>query len=227
MSSPNSGFPTGVHATSPSAVLYLAYARLLDFPTFELMAAAGTEELEAELRTLHRAAGRVPSPMLELRGEDLEQEYIATFEVGAPESPVPLYESAYDRPEGGDRRSILEELVRFYEFFDMDLGERPVEQPDHVTVELEFMAVLAQMESQTADRPGLLQPFQRAQRDFLARHLLPFAAAIRRRPIREGFYGAILAGLAAFMEAEYERLQAACGPIQERGRRTSVAVELR
>lgn len=195
--------------TSPAAVLYLAYARLLDFPAPELLDAIRAGEVARELRALHDAAG-VPLPDLpDDCMDDLEQQYIGTFDVGAPESIAPLYETAYERPEGEDRRSVLEELVRFYEFFDLDLGKRPIEQPDHLTVELEFMAVLAQMESSCAEADSS-RPFILAQRDFLSRHLLPFVDAVTGRPVPAGVYAAALDGLRMFLEAENGRLQECC-----------------
>lgn len=194
--------------TSPRAVLYLAYARLLDFPGPALNEAVRTGEVGRELRALHEAADSPAPGPIDEDTADLEQQYIATFEVGAPESPAPLYETAYDYPDGEDRRSVLEELVRFYEYFDLDLGDRPVEQPDHITVELELMAVLAQMESLSTEQAASPSSFRLAQRDFLARHLVPFVEAIRRRPIPPGIYTNLLAGLSAVLETERQRLEA-------------------
>lgn len=223
---PAAPFPIESAVTSPHVLLYLAYARLLDFPTSELIESVRAGDVARELETLHEAANISTLKLVDDPDVDLEHQYIATFEVGAPESPAPLYETAYDHPDGEDRRSVLEELVRFYEYFDLDLGERPVEQPDHITVELEVMAVLAQMESSSIDQHASPTPFRLGQRDFLARHLRPFVEAVSRRPIPKGFYSGVLSGLGLLIEAEHRRLDDACGPATRRGNRTSVVVQL-
>ncbi len=175
---------------APRALLYLGYARLLGFPDAALTAAIGSGAVAEEVADLHRAAGLTPPPAGSLSGaqDGLESDYIATFEVGVPEPPAPLYESAYEAEDKASRRVLLEDLVRFYEFFDLDLGEAPTEAPDHLTVELEFMAALAQLEALAAAAGADLGPFRRAQRDFFDRHLLGFVEQICRRTLPEGFY---------------------------------------
>lgn len=205
-------FPTGGDTANAVALLYLAYARLLGFPDQELTEAVHSGEVMEELQALHAACDVGSVRKIRYFNEDLEQQYIATFEVGSPESPAPLYESAYGGNDGEGRRSTLEELTRFYEFFDLDMGERPAEQPDHLTVELEFMAVLAQMESQAGAQPSSGTSFHLAQRDFLSRHLKPFVSAVRRRAVPPGFYANLLDGLSTFLESQHGRLLAACGP---------------
>lgn len=186
----SSRIPLGGAAPDPRAVLYLTYARLLGFPPEGLEAGVRDGTLAAEMAGLHRAAG-LPGAPWAVRprcGEGLEPAYIAAFEAGVPEPPVPLYESAYLAEDVASRRSLLEELVRFYEFFDLDLGERPNEAPDHVTVELEFLAAVAQLESLAVVRGADSAPFRRAQRDFLDRHLVRFLRQVSAGPVPAGFY---------------------------------------
>jgi DMSO reductase family type II enzyme chaperone len=218
-------FPTGDDAANAVALLYLAYARLLGFPDSELTEAVRSGEVMEELQTLHAASDVGSARKILYFKEDLEQQYIATFEVGSPESPAPLYESAYGGNDGEGRRSTLEELTRFYEFFDLDLGERPAEQPDHLTVELEFMAVLAQMESQARAQFSSGNQFQLAQRDFLSRHLKPFVSTIRRRAVPTGFYSSLLDSLSTFLESEHRRLLEACGPAAHHPPHTSIVTD--
>ena len=47
------------------------------------------------------------------------------------------------------------------------------ELPDHIVCQFEFLAWLAHLEADCADRPELQQGYQAAQRDFCQRHLLP------------------------------------------------------
>lgn len=196
---------------SVTSQLYLSYARLLDFPTEALIEAVKSGDIGAELITLHRSLG-LDEPSLECSDPwSIEHSYISLFEIGTPQSIAPLYESAYDDSDGTSRRVILEDLVRFYEFFSLDLGERPSEQPDHLSVELEFMAVLAQMEAESATVSDVAWPFRLAQRDFLDRHLRAFVNSIGRRVVGEPFYGDLLVGLMAFLNSEERRLERLCG----------------
>lgn len=174
----------------PRALLYLGYARVLGFPDAPLAAGIRSGAVAAEVAALHRAARLTPPEAALLRDarDGLEPDFIAAFEVGVPEPPVPLYESAYAADDKASRRGVLEDLVRFYEFFDLDLGEAPSEAPDHLTVELEFMAALAQLEALAAGDGADRTPFRLAQRDFLDRHLRGFLERICERTLPGGFY---------------------------------------
>jgi len=195
----------------PRALLYLGYARVLGFPDAPLAAEIHSGAVADEVAALHRAAGVTPpgeGSLHDVRG-GLEPDYIAAFEVGVPEPPVPLYESAYRADDKASRRGVLEDLVRFYEFFDLDLGEAPSEAPDHLTVELEFMAALAQLEA-LADGGGADRaPFRLAQRDFLDRHLLGFLRRICERTLPGGFYIGALHALMRAAEEDRAALTAA------------------
>ena len=109
--------------------------------------------------------------------EELQQQYTGLFDVGRGGSgpPCPLYEGPY-RPDWG-RSKIFEELLRFYDFFGLELSPDSRELPDHLTVELEFMHFLTFQEASSED-PA---PFQRAQRDFLNRHLVNWVPMLRQR----------------------------------------------
>lgn len=209
---PLAQFPTRNGEPSAVSQLYLAYARLFEYPSDAMVQALSDGDISAELAELHQDA-EVEIPALKLDDvQGIEQTYISVFEIGTPESQAPLYESAYERLEGEDRRAVLEDLMRFYEFFDLDLGERPSEQPDHLTVELEFMAVLAQMEAQSKEPAEAAQPFRLAQRDFLTKHIRVFAEAIARRASDVPVYSGLLKGLTTLLNAEQQRLERICGP---------------
>jgi len=102
----------------------------------------------------------------DLTRETLEAEYLAAFEVGRNGKPVALFEGI-NRPDHG-RDGILQELLRFYEFFDVRLNENDRDYPDHLVTELEFLARLCQQEH-AAQRNGRdAEPFRRAAGGFLA-----------------------------------------------------------
>ncbi|MDT7944538.1 MAG: molecular chaperone TorD family protein [Dehalococcoidia bacterium] len=130
----------------------------------------------------------------------LQDGYVALFDVGFRGPPCPLYSGHYAR----DRMRVMEELVRFYHFFGLRL--RPGHLPDHITVLLEFMQRLAAAEAASgADAPSL----RRAQRDFLARHLLWWVPQLARSVARRQaprFYKALTALTARFLGSDQRYL---------------------
>lgn len=142
---------------------YLAMAQVFSYPTPETWRRMREHGLVNDELTL----------------EALESDYLAAFEVGHDISPVPLFEGMHRGDLGRD--GILEELLRFYEFFDVKLSETDRDFPDHLVTELEFLAWLC-MREQTAQREGRdAEPFRRAARDFLVRHLGAWLPGFRRR----------------------------------------------
>jgi DMSO reductase family type II enzyme chaperone len=148
----------------------------------------------------------------ELAGCDLDvlrRAYSAAFEVGDQGPPVPIRESLRaSRPPG-----TREEVVRFYEFFGYAPGERFAWQPDHLSIELEFLHVLCVQEARAAD-DAAARPFQLAQADFTARHpaawLPAFAAdAAARSPAP---YAAVTRAVAQFVAADLDWQLATLGP---------------
>ena len=132
-----------------------------------------------------------------LTPEALEAEYLAAFEMGRDSSPVPLFEGMHRGDLGRD--GILEDLLRFYEFFDVKLSETDREYPDHLVTELEFLAWLC-MQEQAAEQKGHdAEPFRLAARDFLSRHLAAWLPEFRRRLEATGTayarYGVVLSDL--------------------------------
>jgi DMSO reductase family type II enzyme chaperone len=109
----------------------------------------------------------------------------------------------------------MEEVVRFYNHFDLTLSESPRELPDHVTTELEFLHFLAFREAQAIEQGAEPDPFRRAQRDFIARHLGRWVPKLRAK--LEGanampFFSELVGRLERLLESELERLIGAMGP---------------
>lgn len=116
---------------------------------------------------------------LNLSYDRYQTEYLRTFEVARGRPPCPPYEGYWRGEAVQDRREIMEELVRFYEYFGLTLGSRPKELPDHLSVELEFMGFLTFKEAQALDARRDPSPYRRAQRDFLARHPMQWLPLMR------------------------------------------------
>ena len=125
--------------------------------------------------------------------EERAAEYFATFEGG-----VPAYEGLC-RPEEG-RDGIFEDLLRFYHYFGLRLSERGRDFPDSFVTELEFMAYLVRLEITATARGIEVSSLQRAQRDFLSRHLTAWTERACERFAERGIDNAY-ARLAAWSNA--------------------------
>lgn len=123
--------------------------------------------------------------------------YLDLFELGK----TPLYEGSF-RPNAG-REGILEDLLRFYHFFAVQLGERNRDFPDHIVTELEFMMHLVGLEAAAVQEGHDPTPFRLAQKDFLDRHVLIWAAELKNRRFGtdEGVYSTLASWLVAFVQA--------------------------
>lgn len=111
--------------------------------------------------------------------EALEADYLAAFELGRGKTAVPLFEGMHRGDLG--REGVLEDLLRFYEYFDAKLSETDLEYPDHLVAELEFLAWLCLQEQAAEQKGGDAESFRCAARDFLTRHLAAWLPEFRRR----------------------------------------------
>ncbi|MEN8183104.1 MAG: molecular chaperone TorD family protein, partial [Myxococcota bacterium] len=139
--------------------------------------------------------------------DELAVEYTRLFEVGASGPPCPLYGGLY----GGARMKTMEEAVRFYRHFGLNLSDDPRELPDHLTTELEFLHYLAFRETQALQERADPSPYRRAQRDFVARHPGRWVPRLRDRIESQDpppFFRELVGLLAGFLEFEGERLGA-------------------
>ena len=106
-----------------------------------------------------------------------EAAYLALFEVGVPQPPVPLLESAHT--DRSVPQEIVLECVNFYEV----LGLRPSGSAfpaDHLVTQLEFLAAVSYLrESKT--NPEEVAALERLEADFLERHLLSWLPAALKK----------------------------------------------
>ena len=154
--------------------VYLFLGRCFSYPSEEfytLMKDGRTgEELRAMVEGLPFAVNFTGIPVPSLPREELESEYISAFDIAfGPSLPCPLHES--DHRDDVSSMDITEELLRFYEHFQVKLSDKERDYPDHLVVELEFMAYLAKKEADAGKRGNDPAPYRRAQADFLGRHL--------------------------------------------------------
>lgn len=193
--------PSGVPAG-----LYGLFARAFDHPdaTFwdgvegrPLIAALGVDPAEwVPAEVAAATVGRRPQ-------DQREAEYVAAFEGG-----VPAYEGLCRAEEGRD--GILEDLLRFYHYFDLKLNERHRDFPDSFVTEFEFMNYLTELEEIAVARGGDAASLQRAQRDFLGRHLALWTERLVRRLRERGVdnaYARLAGWLNAMARAHRDRLE--------------------
>lgn len=117
-----------------------------------------------------------------------KRDYSGLFEVGDAGAPVAIREQQEYRDVAG----ILEDLTRFYDFFDYPLHTKYAWAPDHMSVILEFCHLLCHRES-TAREDRL--SFQLAQHDFVSRHLIAWSQVFADR-VDKARPGTLYAGIA-------------------------------
>jgi len=161
---------------------------------------------------------------LPLRSEELNQEYEATFGL-LDAGDVPLCETDYIGAKFTFQRSHqMADVAGFYRAFGLDSSSQRAGRPDHIALELEFMAVLIDLERRAAEIADSERrdACHRAQKRFVGEHLvwwIPTWAALLDRLHPDGFYAAIGRLVSAFLPAERAILGvAATQPVDELSR---------
>ncbi len=168
------------------AIIYSLLATGLALPTSERLSLVGTKllpgvealELPASLDVAIRALGsNLPADLQTARDD-----HMALFPPVASQD-VPGYETAYRGDDIFQQVAHLADIAGFYRAHGLRSGGSERERPDHITVELEFMAVVARKEV-VALRSGHLDAAHIC-RDmaalFLQDHLGCWAPAFGRR----------------------------------------------
>ncbi len=103
------------------------------------------------------------------KDDELSVEYTRLFDVGGSDGPPCCLNSGAANSDA--RMQVLEELVRFYNYFGLTSGETEAnELPDHLTTQFEFMYYLCHQEEECLQSGEAADDYLRAQRDFLKRH---------------------------------------------------------
>ena len=167
---------TGIHSEAPTsrpdraaprAKAYGLLAAAFRYPDDELFSsfASGAEQrglfaaVEALPYSLSLGVASLPIPS---NLEAAQVEYTRLFDIGTYGPPCPLSEGHHRV----DRLQVMEEVMRFFDYFGLRFQPDAGLFPDHLSVELEFMKVMAGAEA-SADQESTM----RAQHDFLERHL--------------------------------------------------------
>ncbi len=169
--------------------------------------APGEEPLE--LLDLEPALAALDTP-----GFDPCEEYNRVFGL-VPPKECPPYGTEYHRTrEPFFRAQQLADVAGFYRAFGLEVSSRCPDRPDHVSLELEFLALLLAKERLAWDRWG--QESNQAQvcreawlaffRDQVVWWLGAFARGLARKAAR-GFYFHLARALAAWLGWERRRLE--------------------
>ncbi|MEE9208360.1 MAG: molecular chaperone TorD family protein, partial [Gemmatimonadota bacterium] len=201
---------------------YRLFSQALLYPAGERLAALATATKElaqddhvaaqfafyGDWRRVLALVGGVGAPRL-----DLEEQHVALFGASRAGPLCPPYESAFLSPSGQLDGLQLARVEAAYSVIGLvpspDLGELP----DHVAIELEFMAMLCGQEAvawEAEDTPNAVKAMRRAKR-FLDGHLSVWLPAFARRLAatdKDGFYRTVSEGAAAFVLYDRDLLAA-------------------
>jgi DMSO reductase family type II enzyme chaperone len=185
--------------------LYRFFAYVLGFPSqdrFSLLSLAEPREVLKTLWVELGCQGEAPRPATFESFEDYEAAYIALFDVGVPEPPVPLLESSYHKAVPA-QHTVLENA----DYFEV-LGLRPatsVTAPDHLITQLEFLASARYLQ-ETCSGKSELQNLRRLEQDFLERHLLSWipSALAKLQNLKPPIFPVFFALLLQFLRSRRE-----------------------
>jgi TorA maturation chaperone TorD len=165
----------------------------------------GLGECSIELIDHRKVLERLPGSL-----QALNTQYENTFGL-LVSSNCPPYETEYINSKYAFQRSNgLADISGFYHAFGLTTSDEHPERPDHIVLELEFMATLLALERKAADealhRPSDRQQVCRdAQSRFMQQHLawwIPAFARLLGKQNSQSFYNAAGVFLTALIPAE-------------------------
>jgi DMSO reductase family type II enzyme chaperone len=183
--------------------LYRVFAACFSHPSAERFAWLSGKECRVLLKGLsHWHEDRLPVSATR-RFHDYssyESAYIAVFEVGVPEPPVPLLESANSHRQVP--QEIILECVSFYDV----LGLHPsgsVFPSDHLVTQLEFLAAARYLREQANDA-NKADSLRRLERDFIGRHLLNWLPVAQEKleTVNPPLFPMLLRSLTAYLKQQ-------------------------
>ena len=168
--------------------LYRFFAFVFSPPRRECFDLLSRPSLPEALRNLWKhleCEGEFPGFEWFASYEQYESTYITLFDVGIPEPPVPLFESAHDKTYPA--QEIALENTYFHEVLGLKSDpSRAV--PDCLVTQLEFLAALRYTCDNTSDEATAIA-LARAEIEFLERHLLNWVPTAKTKLDRTGAPG--------------------------------------
>jgi TorA maturation chaperone TorD len=198
---------------------YRLFAALLLFPTKERLRAVAAAANEAHTESAFIALFPFSNSWLGLLDtltalpesamQAIEAEHCALFRALTSEPVCPPHESFYLPRSNQDTGPLEARLIQRYREAGLALEPTMEQSPDHVTVELEFMAYLCgheQLAWQGIVSEGGVRALKR-QRAFLRRHLAWWFPAFAHRIVssdERGFYAGVAEVAGAFLHHEVD-----------------------
>ena len=193
--------PTSARLDWADLDLYRFFAFVFSQPSserFDTLAQPALKDALAGLWQQLRCAGDFPDFAWFNSYQEYEATYIALFDVGIPEPPVPLFESAHYKTRPA--QEIALENTWFYDALGLK-WDSSCAVPDYLITQLEFLAAvhytLENAQDATASRS-----LAKLEADFLGRHLLNWvpAAAAKLSSNSPSALGPLMILLAAFLQ---------------------------
>lgn len=160
-------------------------------PTPEFYATLTDNRFQAAFDVAWRLVNGRPwhGPNVEPDYATFESGYIHAFLHGFKGRPVaPIHAGEYEQILAGLSRPVfMLNLTAFYKHFGLQAAtedEGRQDEPDHLAVMSEFMAVLCYLEARALSAGKDASPYRRAQRDFLSRYLASLFDRVNQRLAR-------------------------------------------
>jgi TorA maturation chaperone TorD len=187
-----------------------------------------TLQAEADAHPLPRGPGELPAARLDLRpvllellmpAAHLQGEFERVFGLVTARDCLPFETEYHPSADPFFCAQQMADVAGFYRAFGLEPTQAAPERPDHLALELEFMAFLLRKQRQAHDMAGAApqaaeyaQVCEEAQRAFFRDHLawwVPAFATGLRRKAGDGFYAAVSQVLAALLPLERALLDVA------------------
>ncbi len=151
--------------------------------------------------------------------ENLRSDFIDIFERGRESNP--LYETEYGRARALVKGNDLTDIAGFYKAFGFTLGtddDAPRDMVDHISIELEFYALLLMKEYallEDKNQEGV-EIVADARSKFLKDHIGRFVGTLKGRPgvVSHPFYRDTFEFVHAFLNEECSRMNVIPDPIE-------------
>jgi DMSO reductase family type II enzyme chaperone len=158
----------------------------------------------ADLWRQLRCAGDFPNFAWFKSYEEYEATYIALFDVGIPEPPLPLFESAHDKTR--PPQEIALENTMFYDALGLK-WDSSCAVPDYLITQLEFLAAV-HYTLENAQDPDTRLSLAKLETDFLSRHLLNWVpAAAAKLSNSSSAFAPLMILLAAFLQIRRDEVR--------------------
>jgi len=181
--------------------LYRFFAFVFSPPSperFDTLAQPALKDSLAGLWQQLRCAGDFPDFAWFNSYEEYEATYIALFDVGIPEPPVSLFESAHDKTKPA--QEIALENTWFYDALGLKWDSRCA-VPDYLITQLEFLAAV-RYTFENAQDSATRRNLRKLEADFLSRHVLNWipTAAAKLNGVSPSAFGPFMSLLLAFLQ---------------------------